>query len=92
MQSKKINRNITFFKALKLHIVKIYLKGEILFLYLCTIEIPRFQTFLCAVKDLYHQELVAYDSCESQNMTQIYRVLDQLKQLSLEENAIFHTA
>lgn len=47
--------------------------------------------YLCAVKDVYNQEIVAYDSCESQNMAQVYRVLDQLKQLPLEENAILHT-
>lgn len=47
--------------------------------------------YVCAGIDLYHQEIVAYDSYESQNMAQVYRLLDQLKQLPLEENAILHT-
>lgn len=51
---------------------------------------PRW-AYLCAVKDLYNQEIVAYDMSESQNMRQIYRVLDQLEQLPLEQNALLHT-
>ena len=47
--------------------------------------------YLCAVKDLYNQEIVAYDVCESQNMIQVYRVLHQLEQLPLEQNALLHT-
>ena len=47
--------------------------------------------YLCAVKDLYNQEIVAYDVCESQNMAQVYRVLDQLSYLPLAENALLHT-
>lgn len=47
--------------------------------------------YLCAVKDLYNQEIVAYDVCESQNMRQVYRVLHQLEQLPLAPNALLHT-
>ncbi|MDB8553655.1 IS3 family transposase [Turicibacter sanguinis] len=47
--------------------------------------------YLCAVKDLYNQEIVAYDVCESQNMAQVYRVLEQLSDLPLAENALLHT-
>lgn len=47
--------------------------------------------YLCAVKDLYNQEIVAYDVCESQNMAQVYRVLEQLSGLPLAENALLHT-
>lgn len=47
--------------------------------------------YLCGVKDLYNQEFVAYDVCESQNMAQVYRVLEQLSHLPLAENALLHT-
>lgn len=43
------------------------------------------------VQDLYHQEIVAYDVCESQSMTQVYRVLHQLEQLPLTPNTLLHT-
>ncbi len=42
-------------------------------------------------KRLYHQEIVAYDVCESQNMIQVYRVLHELEQLPLQQNALLHT-
>ena len=47
--------------------------------------------YLCAVKDLYNQEIIAYDISPSQNMKQIFRVLHQLSKLPLENHAILHT-
>ena len=47
--------------------------------------------YLYAVKDLYHQEIIDCDVCDSRNMIQVYRVLHQLEQLPLEENALLHT-
>ena len=47
--------------------------------------------YLCAVKDIYNQEIVAYDICESQTMMQVYRVLHQLEQLPLKPNPLLHT-
>lgn len=47
--------------------------------------------YLYTVKDLYNQEIVAYDICGSQNMMQVYRVLDQLAPLPLAQNALLHT-
>ena len=35
--------------------------------------------------------MVAYDVSSSQNMMQVFRVLNQLTQLPLAENAILHT-
>ncbi len=35
--------------------------------------------------------VITYDVCESQNMAQVYRVLDQLSYLPLAENALLHT-
>ncbi|MDB8562372.1 IS3 family transposase [Turicibacter sanguinis] len=34
--------------------------------------------YLCAVKDLYNNEMVAYDVSSSQNMMQVFRVLNLL--------------
>ena len=47
--------------------------------------------YLCAVKDLYNNEIVAYDMSASQNMMQVFRVLNQLAKLPLVKNAILHT-
>lgn len=47
--------------------------------------------YLCAVKDLYNQEIIAFDVSESQSMMQVFRVLNQLKQLPLKPGSILHT-
>lgn len=47
--------------------------------------------YLCAVKDLYNHEIVAYDVSPTQNMMQVFRVLNQLSKLPLAEQAILHT-
>lgn len=48
-------------------------------------------TYLCIVKDLYNQEIVAYDVWQSQNIAQIYRILEQVLYLPLVENTSLHT-
>mgnify|MGYP004566766399 FL=1 len=47
--------------------------------------------YLCAVKDLYNHEIVAYDVSPTQNMMQVFRVLNQVSKLPLADQAILHT-
>ena len=47
--------------------------------------------YLCAVKDLYNHEIVAYDVSPTQNMRQIFRVLHQVSKLPLADQVILHT-
>ena len=37
--------------------------------------------YLCAVKDLYNHEIVAYAVSPTQNMRQVFRVLHQVSKL-----------
>lgn len=48
-------------------------------------------SYLCAVKDLYNQEIVAFDVAQSQTIEQVYRVLGKLSQLPLAQDALLHT-
>ena len=43
------------------------------------------------MKDLYNYEMVAYDVSPTQNMMQVFRVLNQLSKLPLTDQAILHT-
>ncbi|MGL6009247.1 MAG: IS3 family transposase, partial [Culicoidibacterales bacterium] len=47
--------------------------------------------YVCAVKDLYNGEIIAYDVASSQNMAQIYRILEQLGKIPLAADAILHS-
>lgn len=47
--------------------------------------------YLCAVKDLYNNEILAYDVSPTQNMRQVFRVLHQLSTVPLAEDAVLHT-
>ena len=47
--------------------------------------------YLCAVKDLYNHEIVAYAVSPTQNMRQVFRVLHQVSKLPLADQVILHT-
>ncbi len=55
------------------------------------VKSPSKWAYLCVVQDLYNQEIVAYDVSPSQNMMQVFRVLNQLSKLPLADKAILHT-
>ena len=46
--------------------------------------------YLCAVKDLYNHEIVAYDVSPTQNMMQVFRVLNQVSKLPLQQIKPFY--
>jgi transposase InsO family protein len=47
--------------------------------------------FLCAIKDLYNNEIVAYSIGENQKMSLVYEVLKQLKEKGFVKGAILHS-
>ena len=47
--------------------------------------------YLCAIKDLYHQEIVAHATSTSQDMTFVIRCLEQLNQKRLGKGALIHS-
>lgn len=47
--------------------------------------------FLCAIKDLYNNEIVAYSIGQNQTMTLIYEALDQLKEKGFVKGALLHS-
>jgi len=47
--------------------------------------------YLCAIKDLYNGEIVAYSIGTNQGMKLVYRALDDLKKRGFEKRAILHS-
>jgi len=47
--------------------------------------------FLCAIKDLYNNEIVAYSIGQNQTMTLIYEAIDQLKEKGFVKGALLHS-
>ena len=47
--------------------------------------------YLCAIKDLYNNEIVAYSMGTSMDTNLVYEALDQLKKLKFEKGAILHS-
>ena len=78
-----LNRN---FKALKPGI-----KFVIDITYLEVLKPQKNFLFLCAIKDLYNNEIVAYSIGQNQTMTLIYEALEQLKEKGFVKGAILHS-
>lgn len=47
--------------------------------------------FLCAIKDLYNNEIVAYSIGENMTMSLVFATLDKLKEKGFGKNAILHS-
>jgi len=78
-----LNRN---FKALKPG-----LKFSIDITYLEVLKPHKNFLFLCAIKDLYNNEIVAYSIGQNQTMSLVYEVLKQLKEKGFVKGAILHS-
>ena len=78
-----LNRN---FKAIKPGI-----KFVIDITYLEIVKPARKFIFLCAIKDLYNNEIVAYHISQYQNVTLVFETLHKLKQKGFVKGAILHS-
>ncbi|MGG3575414.1 IS3 family transposase, partial [Bacillus gobiensis] len=47
--------------------------------------------YVCAIKDLFNQEIVAYSMGTSQNMRLVYRALEKLKKRRFAKGALLHS-
>lgn len=78
-----LNRN---FKALKPRI-----KFSIDITYLEVLKPHKNFLFLCAIKDLYNNEIVAYSIGQNQKLELVYQTLEQLKEKGFVKGAILHS-
>jgi transposase InsO family protein len=78
-----LNRN---FKALKPGI-----KFSIDITYLEVLKPHKNFLFLCAIKDLYNNEIVAYSIGQNQKLELVYQTLEQLKEKGFVKGAILHS-
>lgn len=78
-----LNRN---FKALKPGI-----KFSIDITYLEVLKPHKNFLFLCAIKDLYNNEIVAYSIGKNQKLELVYQTLEQLKEKGFVKGAILHS-
>lgn len=59
--------------------------------YLPVIKGPNKFIYLCAIKDLFHDEIVAYSISHRQDLEFVYEALEQLKEKTFVKGAILHS-